>query len=71
MVQKIAAVALRKWRRGENKRFLVGLLLSAGSYEVKGNLPQKIVYGQRPKKHLKSKILVSKFLLWDLEATRT
>ena len=45
MVQKIAAVALRKWRRGENKRFLVGLLLSAGSYEVKGNLPQKIVYG--------------------------
>ena len=34
VVQKIAAVALRKWRRGENKRFLVGLLLSAGSYEV-------------------------------------
>ena len=36
VVQKIAAVARRKFdeRRGENKRFLVGLLLSAGSYEV-------------------------------------
>ena len=36
VVQKIAAVARRKFdeRRRENKRFLVGLLLSAGSYEV-------------------------------------
>ena len=36
VVQKTAAVARRKFdeRRRENKRFLVGLLLSAGSYEV-------------------------------------
>ena len=48
-----------------------GAHIFKGSYHQKFSIAQTLFWSEGPKNHLKLKILVSKFVPLDLEATRT